>query len=76
MKRGSLKVEVEDDHIVVVMEGSSLQTSYYLDKDAQKLVQSPAMEINSELPKRERREFEELTYGAATAKARELGWIG
>jgi hypothetical protein len=24
MKRGSLKVEVEDDHIVVVMEGSSL----------------------------------------------------
>jgi hypothetical protein len=45
MKRGSLKVEVEDDHIVV----SSLRTCYHLDKDRQKLLQSVAMATDSEI---------------------------
>ena len=75
MERGKLKSEVEDDHIVVTLEGSTLRAVYYMDKDGRRLLQSEAMATDSEVSKEQRREFEQVAWDAATAKAKELGWI-
>jgi hypothetical protein len=75
MKRGNLKTEVEDDHIVVRIEGSSLRAAYHLDRAGRRLLQSEAMAIDHEVPKDQRRDFEQVAWEAACTKARDLGWI-
>ena len=74
MKRGKLKTEVKDERIVVTLEGSSLRALFYLTADG-KLLQSEVMAIDHEVPKDQRRDFEQVAWEAACTKARDLGWI-
>lgn len=75
MEHGDIKVEVEDEHIVVSMEGTSFRTAYFKSADEPRLIQSPTMSVEKEAPAQRRKEFEALAWEAANAKARELGWI-
>ena len=75
MELGNLRVEVEDDRIVVTMPGTSFRTSFFKSDDEPSLVQSPAMSVEKEAPSDKRRAFEALAWEVADAKARELGWI-
>ena len=72
-----LQVEVEGDCIIVSMPGTSFRATYLKSqdpRDQRQLVESLAMAIDKEasVP---RKEFEAKPWEAATAKARELGWI-
>jgi len=71
----TLNVQVEGAHLIVTLEGSSFRAIYYLAEDEPKLLQSPAMSIDKDIPKERRKELEVRAWQAAEAKARELGWI-
>ena len=81
----NLQLEVEGDRIIVLMPGTSLRATYLKSQDprdqrqlveslAMSLVESLAMSVDKEAPV-PRKEFETKAWEAATAKARELGWI-
>jgi hypothetical protein len=75
LDHGDIKVDVEDDHIVVSMPGTSFRTAFFKASDEPRLMQSPVMSVEKEAPAQSRREFEALAWEAANTKARELGWI-
>ena len=75
MKSNDLRVEVEDEHIVVTMPGTSFRTSFFIIADESRLVESPAMSVEKGTPSDKRKSFEALAWEVANAKARELGWI-
>ena len=75
MAHAEIKVEVEDDHIVVSIPGTSFRATFFKASDEPKLIQSEAMSVEKETPAQSRREFEALAWEAANVKARELGWI-
>jgi hypothetical protein len=75
MEHGKITAEVEGKRIVVTMEGSSLRAAYSLDKTERRLVQSKAMGADHEVPKEQRRDFEQVAWEFACTKARHLGWI-
>jgi hypothetical protein len=71
----TLHVQVEGQHIIVTMEGSSFRAVYYLSHSDAKLLQFEGMGIDKNIPKEQRRELETLAWEVAKGKARELGWI-
>jgi len=73
----ALQLAVEEDRIIVSMAGTSFRAIYSRSRDARDhrpLVEALAMSIDKEAPV-SRKEFEAEAWAAATAKARELGWL-
>jgi hypothetical protein len=73
VERSDIKVEVENDRLILTMDGSQFRSIYFMATDGTRLVQSESTAVDSEVPIRTR-EFKELAWEAATEKARELGW--
>ena len=73
MEHGDIKVEVEDDQIVVST-GHVLSDRFFQASAEPRLVQSPVMSVEKEAPAQSR-ESEALAWEAANTKAWELGWI-
>ena len=70
MKPGDLRVEVEDENIVVTMLGTSFRTSFFKSANEPSLVESPVMSVEKGAPSDKRRAFEALAWEVANAKAR------
>jgi hypothetical protein len=68
-----LKAEVEGEHIIVTMPGTSFRVVYQKHSDGLGLMQSLGMSRDSTAPI-SLAEFEALAWKAANEKARELGW--
>jgi hypothetical protein len=70
----TLSVEVCDDRLVVTMLGTCFRITYLLAPDTSMLMQSNVLTIDGSAGIASR-EFEQLAWEAAYAKARDLGWI-
>ena len=75
MEHGDIKVEVEDEHIVVSMEGTSFRTAYFKSADEPRLIQSPTMSVEKEAPLNAAKSSRRSPGKLPNAKAREFGWI-
>jgi hypothetical protein len=69
-----INVEVRDDRLIVTMLGTCFSTTYLLAPDTSMLMQSNVLMIDGSAGIISR-EFEQLAWEAAYAKARDLGWI-
>jgi hypothetical protein len=69
-----LRAELEGEHIIVTLPGTSFRATYYKDPDAPGLKQSPAISDDKSAAITHK-EFEALAWKAANEKARELGWM-
>ena len=69
-----VNVAVEGDRIIVTRPGTSFRAAYFKSPDQPKLIESAALAVDKGGPIA-RKEFEDLAWDAANAKARELGWV-
>lgn len=69
-----LKVELEDERIIVTLPGTTYRALFFMSPDEPKLIQAEQLTVDRGAPM-SHEDFEVLAWEAANAKARELGWI-
>jgi len=67
-------IDVEGDMLVASLPGTSYRAIYLRSSDQSKIIQARGLAVDKEFPMAHK-EFEALAWEAATAKARQLGWI-
>ena len=75
MQLDAIKVEAEGNQIIVTMIGTPFRAVFFRSEKCPALIQSPAVSVDKKAATNVHREFEQVAWRAATARARELGWI-
>jgi hypothetical protein len=74
MEKREIRVELDGDRLVVTMADTTYQAVFHKHPDEPRIVEASGLAVDREYPMRHE-EFAKLAWEAATAKARELGWI-
>ena len=74
MPGGGVEVEVKDRVISVILPGTTYRVQFHVPPDEPRLIQSEHLSVDSAAPM-SHKDFEAMAWEAASAKAKELGWL-
>ena len=74
-EKNAISVELLGDRLVVTMGETAYRAVFYKHPNEPRIVEANGLAVDKEAPMYHA-EFEDLAWEAASAKARELGWLG
>jgi hypothetical protein len=74
MQSGPIRVELDGERLIVTMADTAYRAVFYKHPEEARLVEASGLAVDKEAPMYHR-QFEQLAWEGANAKARELGWI-
>jgi hypothetical protein len=74
-KKNAISVELLGERLIVTMGETAYRAVFFKYPNEPRIVEANGLAVDKEAPMY-RAEFEDLAWEAASAKARELGWLG